>query len=353
MAHLHDHDHRDRAGSGGASANPVLVEVVRGAMAESRHLGAYAVVDVHGRIVESAGAIDRAVFARSAIKPVQALPLIETGAAEAFGLGDAEIALACASHNGEARHVETVTAWLSRIGLSVADLECGASLPASEDAQRALYAAGGRATATHDNCSGKHAGFLSVARHLGQPTSGYIRYDHPVQQRVIGVIEQMTGLDLTDAPRGTDGCGIPVLGIPLGNLALAMARLGHPHDQPKARREACARICRAMAAEPFMVAGTGRFCTRAIEALAGRALVKTGAEGVYCATIPDQRLGIAVKIDDGARRAAEFVTAHLLKRLGAMDETAAQLLADAIDPVIQSRAGQPVGTIRAAKGSGL
>ena len=355
MAHdTHDHHddraHGDAASSTASHANPVLVEVTRGDMVESRHRGAFAVVDVRGRVVESCGNVEAPVFPRSAIKPIQALPLIETGAAAAFGLSDAEIALACASHNGEPRHVEAVTRCLARIGLSVADLECGASLPGTEEALRALFAAGGKATAAHDNCSGKHTGFLAVARHLRQPTHGYIHYDHPVQQRVLGVLEQMTGLDLTGAPRGTDGCGIPVIGLPLGNLALAMARLGHPHDQPKARRDACARIRTAMIAEPFMVAGTGRFCTRAIEALAGRALVKTGAEGVYCAVLPDARLGIAIKIDDGARRAAEFVTARLLKRLGVVDDEAAHQLRDALDPVIASRAGSPVGAIRAAEG---
>lgn len=352
----HDHDHRHEHAQHGASApstNPVLVEVTRGPMVESRHHGAFAVIDVRGGVVVQAGDIDAPVFPRSAIKPIQALPLIETGAADAFGLSDAEVALACASHNGEKRHVDAVTAWLARIGLSVDDLECGASLPGTEDALRALFAEGGRATAAHDNCSGKHAGFLSVARHLGQPTRGYIRYDHPVQQRVLGALEQMTGLDLGNAPRGIDGCGIPVIGVPLGNLALAMARLGDPHDQPEIRREACARIRRAMAAEPFMVAGSGRFCTRAIEALRGCALVKTGAEGVYCAVVPDARIGIAVKIDDGARRAAEFVTAHLLKRFGAMDAAAERALADALSPVIANRAGQPVGAIRAAAGTGL
>lgn len=353
MAH-DDHDHtHEHAVPRAQHANPVLVEVTRGDMVESRHRGAFAVVDVQGRVVEAAGDIEAPVFARSAIKPIQALPLIETGAAAAFDLGNAEIALACASHSGEFRHVEVVTRWLARIGLSVADLECGESLPATEDALRSLFATGGKATAAHDNCSGKHTGFLTVARHLRQPTHGYIHYDHPVQQRVLGVLEQMTGLDLGRAPRGIDGCGIPVIGVPLGNLALAMARLGHPHDQPKVRRDACTRIRAAMTAEPFMVAGNGRFCTRAITALAGRALVKTGAEGVYCAVLPEMRLGVAIKIDDGARRAAEFITARLLQRLGVIDGEAAYQLRDVLDPVVANRAGTAVGSIGPAAGVAL
>ena len=345
-----DHHDHPKARGANAAANPVLVEVTRGAMVESRHRGAFAVIDARGRVIARAGDMEAAVFPRSAIKPIQALPLIETGAADAYGLGDVEIALACASHNGEQRHVDAVIAWLARIGLSVDDLACGTSLPGSEDALRTLFAAGGRATAAHDNCSGKHAAFLTVAKHLGHATRGYTRYEHPVQQRVLGAMEQMTGLDLGNAPRGIDGCGIPVIGIPLGNLALAMARLGLPHDQPDVRREACARIRHAMAAEPFMVAGSGRFCTRAIEALRGRALVKTGAEGVYCATIPEQRLGIAVKIDDGARRAAEFVTARLLKRFGIIDEAAERTLSDTLSPIILNRRGKAVGEIRSGEG---
>ena len=331
-----------------SSPNPVLVEVTRGAMAESRHRGAVAIVDAHGRVELAAGDIEQPVYARSGIKPIQALPLIETGAADAFDLTDAEIALACASHNGEPRHVEIVTAWLKRIGLGVEALACGASLPATEAAQRALFEAGGAATAAYDNCSGKHTGFLTVARHLGHPREGYTRLDHPVQQRVLGVLEQMTGLDLSGAPLGLDGCGIPVIGVPLGNLALAMARLGDPHDQPDARQAACARIRAAMTAEPFLIAGTGRFCTRAIEALDGRALVKTGAEGVYCATVPEAGLGIAIKIDDGARRAAEAVMIRVLDRLDVIGEHARGLLLNLLEPAVRTRAGDVAGYIRIA-----
>jgi len=331
-----------------ASPNPVLVEVTRGAMVESRHRGAVAIVDAHGHVELAAGDIAQPVYARSGLKPIQALPLIETGAADAFGLTDSEIALAAASHNGEPRHVELIAAWLARIGLGVEALACGASLPATEAAQRALFEAGGAATAAHDNCSGKHTGFLTVARHLGYPPEGYTRLDHPVQQRVLGVLEQMTGLDLSGAPLGLDGCGIPVIGIPLGNLALAMARFGDPHDQPAARQAACARIRAAMTAEPFLVAGTGRFCTRAIEALEGRALVKTGAEGVYCATVPEGGLGIAIKIDDGARRAAEAVMIRVLDRLGAIGERARGLLLNLLEPAVHTRAGDVAGYVRIA-----
>jgi len=325
----------------GPGANPVLVEATRGAMVESRFRGAFAVVDLEGRVVASAGDIERPVFARSAIKPLQAIPLVESGAAEAFGLGDAEIALACASHRGEPRHVAVATAWLGRIGCSVADLECGAQLPTNPAALAELLGARETANAAHNNCSGKHSGFLTLARHLGLPTQGYIRYEHGVQQRVLGTLEIMTGLDLGAAPRGVDGCGIPVIAVPLGNLALAMARFADPADQPEPRQAACARIRAAMTGEPFMVSGTGRFCTRVISETGGGALIKTGAEGVYCGALTGEGLGIALKIDDGAGRAAEVAMAGLLARFGLLDAGH-----ELRKPQLRNRAGTVVGELR-------
>ena len=206
----------------------------------------------------------------------------------------------------------------------------------------------GAASAAHNNCSGKHAGFLSVARHLGVPTAGYIRFTHPVQQRVLGILESMTGCRLDDAPRGIDGCGIPTLGIPLGNIALAMARLADPSDQPEPRQAAAARIRQAIAAEPGMVAGTGRFCTRVMAVTGDRAVVKSGAEGVYCAALPEHGLGIALKIDDGAGRAAEVVMGRLLVRLGVLTEAQVAHLKDALLPPVVNRAGLTVGALKAS-----
>ncbi len=329
-----------------AASNPVLVEAIRGDMTESRHRGSVAVVDAHGRVALAVGDTESPVFARSGLKPVQALALIETGAANAFHLANAHIALACASHNGSVTHVEIVENWLERLGLTADDLVCGPSLPWTEEARKALYDAGGEPTTLHDNCSGKHTGFLTVAKHLGHPVAGYNRMDHPVQHRVLGILEQMTGLDLFDAPKGLDGCGIPVIGVPLGNLALAMARLGDPHDQPEERQKACARIRRCMAAEPYLVAGKDRFCTRVIDALGQSALVKTGAEGVYCATLTDLGLGVAIKIDDGAGRAAEAVMIRLLDKFGVLTERARGRLLNLLEPAVMSRSGDLVGWIR-------
>lgn len=334
--------------AGSEAANPLLVEVWRGSQVESRHRAAVAVVDTAGKVVLSLGDIDRPVYARSAIKSLQAIALVESGAADAFDVSEAELALACASHSGEPRHVAAVTAWLARIGLGVADLECGPQLPSYEPALIALLAGGGEATAAHNNCSGKHSGFLTLARHLGVPTKGYVNYEHPVQQRILGVLESMTGLDLSRAPRGVDGCSIPVIGIPLGNMALAMARLGHPHDQPEARQAACRRLRRAVAEHPFMVAGSGRFDTRVMELTGEKALIKTGAEGVYCACFPALGLGAALKVDDGAGRAAEVLMGRLLAHFEILTEQQAASLGGLFATPLLNRAGRRVGEVRPA-----
>ncbi|MEX0922317.1 MAG: asparaginase [Rhodovibrionaceae bacterium] len=333
------------------SAQPVLVEVTRGDMVESRHRGAFVVVDAEGRVMLQAGEVEALVYPRSAIKPLQALALVETGAAEAFQVSDSELALACASHNGEPAHIRTAAAWLKRIGLGPEDLECGAHLPFYEEAAQAMLRAGETPSTLHNNCSGKHTGFLTLAKHLGVPTKGYIGYSHPVQQTLLGIEEVMAGVELRDAPRGIDGCGIPQYGAPLGNLALAMARFADPASQPERRQQAVARIFKAVAANPFMLAGSGRFCTRVIEAAKGRVLLKTGAEGVFMAALPEFGLGIALKAEDGATRAAEVMMGALLQRMEALSPKQCEALQDLFTPSVINRAGLRVGEVRPAKDS--
>lgn len=334
-------------------ADPILVEVTRGDMVESEHRGALAIADAKGRLVASAGDIARPVFARSAIKPIQALPLVESGAADRYGLGDKELALACASHHGEAAHTVTVAAWLERIGLSDRDLECGAHLPHDTATAHALIRAGEPPTALHNNCSGKHSAFLATARHLGEATRGYVGPDHPVQLRVTRATEEMTGLDLSRAPRGVDGCGIPVLGIPLDAMARAMARLADPSGQPDERRAAARRLLDAMAREPHLVDGSGELATEAMKAAPETVRLKPGAEGVFCAALPTLGLGVALKIGDGAKRAAEVAILAVLERLGVLDGAARDALRSFSRPVLRNVAGHEIGTIRPAAGFGL
>lgn len=344
----HDHDHGHSHGHDQEDANPLLVEVTRGPLVESRHRASFAVVDAEGGVVAAAGDLNLPVYPRSAVKPIQALPFVESGAAEAFGCSDAEVSLACASHDGEPGHVEAVLAWLKRIGLSVQDLECGVHLPLHEPSLVALLRGGGQPTAAHNNCSGKHANFLTLAKHLGVPTRGYIKLEHPVQQRILGVLEMMTGLRLSDAPMGIDGCGIPTLAIPLGNLALAMARLADPSPLSEERQAAVKRIRRAVAAHPFMIAGSNRFCTKVMEETGEKALIKVGAEGVYCAALPEQGLGVALKVDDGAGRAAEVLMGRILVAFKILDEAQCERLKSALIPTLHNRAGLAVGDIRPA-----
>lgn len=264
------------------------------------------VVDTDGGVVRSWGDPRRRTHPRSAVKPLQALPLVETGAADAFGLGDVELALACASHEGETAHVAAVEAWLGRIGCSPRDLECGAQ-------------AGRGTSASANNCSGKHAGFLTVARHLGAPTGGYRHGDHPVQQLVTAALAGATGVAIDPTDAGIDGCGIPVHPVPLSAMATAGARFGAPDRWPDPRPQAARRLAAAMVAQPWYVAGTDRLCTHLLGAGAGDLLVKGGAEGVQLASLPTPGLGIAVKAEDGARRAAEMALGHALATLDHAD----------------------------------
>jgi L-asparaginase II len=312
-------------------ANPVLVELTRSERVESWHRGAVAIADASGRLVWSAGDVERPVFARSALKMLQAIPLVETGAADAFGVSDRELALACASHSGEAFHVDTAAAWLERIDCDETCLACGAHMPNNEAASRALIREGAAPTRLHNNCSGKHAGFLTVARHLGVDISGYERPDHPVQQLALGAIAEMCGLDAGAMPVGIDGCTAPAAATPLQALATAMARIAHPSGLAPARAETARRLYAAVKRNPLYVAGTGRVCTTLIEAAQGAATVKTGAEGAFVAVLGDLGLGIALKIDDGAGRGAETTIAAILAALGVVDREnpAISALADA------------------------
>jgi L-asparaginase II len=328
-------------------ANPVLVEIHRGDGAESSHRGAAAIADSGGNVIASWGDIDRPIFPRSAIKMIQALPLLETGAAERFRLTGEQLALACASHSGEPAHVRAVEAWLAHIGLNRDALECGTHDPFDASAAHELIAAGQQPSPVHNNCSGKHAGFLTAACHMKLSIANYVDRSHPIQRLVTTALGEMSELDLGQTPVGVDGCGIPVHALPLRNLAHAMAKFASPQNLGRRRREAAERLFGAMIANPWLVGGSGRFDTRAMVAGGSRFAVKMGAEGVHVAIVPSLGLGIALKIDDGARRAAELAMVTLLQSLGLVDSEATTSLVS--ERVINSR-GEQVGAIRVAAG---
>ena len=321
--------------------NPVLVEVTRGEMVESWHRGAVAVVHGDGQTAVTMGDTRRMIYPRSAIKPLQAVFVVESGAADEFGLTDRELALACASHNGEPGHVDAVRNWLAQLGFDEQVLECGTHPPRRSKDTTLLIESGLSPGPAHNNCSGKHCGFLSSAKFLGESAAGYIKKSHPVQQAVLDLVGDMAGVSLVGRPGGIDGCGIPVVGIPLESLAFAFARFATGVGFGPVRQSAADRIYQAMIREPFMVAGTGRWCTRAMEAGDGAFIVKTGAEGVYCGAIPQAGVGIALKIDDGSSRAAECAMGAILSGLGCLDPEQGLI----VSPVLNV-AGHEVGEIR-------
>ena len=326
--------------------NPVLVEVTRGQLVESRHRGAVAIQDADGKAAFALGDVEAPVFPRSAVKALQALPLVESGAADAFGFGNRELALAQASHNGEPRHVECASAMLAAIGLDEAALECGAHMPMHAPSADELIRRGRNPNQLHNNCSGKHANFLAVCRHLGIDHRGYVGAGHKLQELVRETLEALTGAAHATDRCGTDGCSIPTYAVPLAALAQGFARLGTGVGLPPQRAEAARRVYAAAVSEPYYVAGSGRFCTEVMQLLKGAALLKTGAEGVFCATIPGRGLGVALKCDDGGGRASEAMMAAVLARL--FPEHQAALQKWTLAPV-PTRRGVRAGEVRAVR----
>ncbi|SIS66976.1 asparaginase [Phaeovulum vinaykumarii] len=320
-----------------------MVELWRGGRMESRHLG-HAVIWGPGGIEAAWGDPQAVIFPRSSCKMVQALPLLESGAGA--GLGSEQLALACASHNGAAIHTERVNRWLADLGLSDDDLRCGAHMPGDPDARRGLSCSDTAPCQVHNNCSGKHAGFLTLNRHLGG-TAEYVEPDHPVQRAVRAAFEEVTGE--TSPGFGIDGCSAPNFATSLAGLARAMAFFAAARDGAADRREgAAAALVAAMCAHPELVAGEGRACTALMRAMGGRVAVKTGAEAVFVAILPETRQGVALKIADGATRASEAAITGLLIRLGVLE--AAHPVVAAYLGAQKNWRGLVTGEIRLAEG---
>jgi L-asparaginase II len=329
--------------------NPVLVEVFRGEAVESRHRGSIAVVDADGHIILSLGDIETPVFPRSAVKGFQALPLIESGAADRFGLTPKEIALAVSSHSGEPDHVETALGMLKKANRDESALECGAHWPSSGEAERNLASSGHKPSALHNNCSGKHSGFVCLACGLDEDPAGYIRPEHRVQREIRAAGEEIMGFRYMEQFTGIDGCSIPTYAAPLKAIALGFARFGTGHGLSPQRKKAAERIRQSVAAHPFMVAGSGRLDTVAMELFRDRVFMKTGAEGVYCAALPEAGIGIAVKADDGEGRAAQAMLAAIVHRFLPMDEGTRETFDAKAWPTLKNWNGLVVGRIRATE----
>ncbi len=300
----------------GAEGSQPLVELWRGGLLESVHSGHAVICDDTGEIVEAWGDAEAVIFPRSSCKMLQALPLIESGAAAAAGLTDAQLALSCASHQGATLHTHAVGRWLADLGLREADLRCGAHEPFDRAERDRLIRAYEPPCQLHNNCSGKHAGFLTWVKHA-KAGPEYVEHDHPLQRAVKSAFEEVTGE--TSPGWGVDGCSAPNFATTVHGLARAMARFAAASESGDSRQKAMHRLTRAMAAHPMLVAGQGRACTELMEAMGGRVAIKTGAEGVFVAIVPEKKIGIALKACDGASRASEAAIAALLVKIGVLD----------------------------------
>ena len=328
-------------------ANPILAETLRGNWVENRHRGAFAIIDAQGTVIASAGDIERAIFPRSAIKSMQALAIFAARADQQFDHSQEELALACSSHDGEDMHVSVAAGLLDRLGLSVADLECGAHPPINAAARAALRARGEEPSALHNACSGKHSGMLSVARAMGAPSAGYSERQHEVQQAVRQAIEGVIGETLTEARCGTDGCSIPTYAAPLRAFARGFARMATGAELSEPVSKAARRLLDAATSHPHLVGGTGHVDTRIMAAFGGRVMQKYGADGVQCGAIRDRGWGYALKCDDGNLLAAQAMMARLLREHADPDADQRSLLDSIAHQPIRSVRGEVVGQMRA------
>ncbi|MFN2576462.1 MAG: asparaginase [Pyrinomonadaceae bacterium] len=333
-----------------------LVEVWRGSIIESRHSGHLIAVDGNGTTICSLGAPETVTYLRSSGKPLQALPVVTSGAADRFGFSEKEVAISCGSHNGEPMHVETVRSMLRKIGLDETALKCGVHEPYSVEAARELIRKQEQPTAIQNNCSGKHAGMLALAKHLGAPVETYYEPTHPVQQMITQTMSDFSGVPSRDIAIGIDGCGVPVFGISVHAMAVMYARLiSPPANAARQIRDGCQRIVNAMISFPEMIGGTkDRLDTELIRAGAGRLISKIGAEGVYTVgVLPSSDwpngFGFALKVEDGDdRRARPPAVIDALRQLGVLSAHQLEILSAYSPAVITNRRGERVGEVRAA-----
>jgi L-asparaginase II len=336
----------------------VLVEQTRGPLVENFYRGDVAVVDATGRLLYATGDADKVTFWRSSAKPIQAMPVVLSGAAERFGFGSQHLAIFSASHNGEEIHTRTVMEALSKAGLTTDWLQCGTHPPFDRETAEAIEAAGQQPKSVHNNCSGKHSGMLSMAKHMGLPLENYMEPDSELQQLILANVADVTGVPADDIAIGVDGCGVPVFGLPVRNMAYAFARLADPSYMPKGKEEAGRRFRDAMIEHPYLVAGRKRICTELMALPGGRFVAKSGAEGVYCVGVLPSAvpaalgatggIGIAVKIEDGHERARHIAVVEAMRQLGLLTEGDLASLKRYSGMTITNVAGRVVGEMRPA-----
>lgn len=322
-----------------------LVDVYRGGRVESSHFGHIAVVNSDGKLLYSLGDPQRLTYARSSAKPLQAIPVLETGAADHYELSEADISLCCASHSGEAQHTDRVLAILKRAGIEETCLQCGTHIPHSQDTYKSLIASGKELTSLYNNCSGKHTGMLVTAKHMGESLEDYYELSHPLQQRILKVISEVSEYPIEKIEMGVDGCGVPVHSLPLDRWAYTYARMARPDALGEKRAAVVNRITTSMMRVPEMVGGTGRFCTDFMKEANGRLFGKAGAEAVYLIGDKVTGIGIAVKIEDGNARAAYPAALETLRQLGLMDEEQLTHIKQHYRPVLKNARQEDIGEL--------
>ena len=334
------------------SRNPLNIEVTRGNVVESSHHVMAVVADEKGQILTSWGNLNYLTLPRSAIKMLQALPLIESGAADKWDLNEKQICLACASHHGQKEHLAALREWMAKAKISESQLVCGAHLPSDQASAHEVICQKAAPSVLMNNCSGKHIGLVSVAMHLGEKVEGYENYESATQKRLRKVLSEVMRVDHSKLPFGIDGCGILTYAVPLQNLAIGLSALINPKEG-EIRRAAAKRILQAVKAEPFYLAGSDDFCTVANKYTQGRVILKGGAEGVYAGILPEKGLVFAVKSTDGAKRSAEFVAAQLARNYGGFTDAEFESLKKFTRPAITNWKGLEVGKIRMEPAPGL
>lgn len=333
-----------------ASKQPLIIEILRGPVVESIHQVMAVVVNEHGGVVTYWGNPNFLTLPRSAIKPLQALSFVESGAMEKFGLDSRHLSLACSSHGGEQAHLTLLKEWLDQLALSETILACGPQWPRSEAATHEMVRRGLKPSCLCNNCSGKHLALLSTCLHLGEDPKKYEQYEHVSQKRMRKVLSEVTKIDHSQVAQAVDGCGLPTYALPLQGIAVGMSALLN-HKEPPLRMAAAKKILEALKNQPKLMSGTGEFAACVIEKTEGRAFVKSGAEGVYTGLIPSKGVAFAVKAADGSARAAQLAAAHLLSTYGGVTESEAAGLSEFWQPPVKNSRGETVGQMRIAKPS--
>jgi len=326
-----------------------LVHVTRGELIECIHYGDIAVCDYEGRLVGAVGDPGRTIYWRSAAKPIQALAVVQSGAADKFEFTAKELSICCASHCGSADHVATVRGILAKIGLDESVLQCGTHWPGDTDERNRLIRAGQQPLPVHNNCSGKHSGKLATTVTLGADPAEYLQIESPVQQAILGNMSALSGVPREEIIISVDGCTAPIHGMPLQAMATAYARLSRPEGMPEEIQQAAPRIIAAMAAQPVMVSGKGSFNTELLAAYQGRVVAKGGAEGLFVLGLTDIGIGVAVRTTDGSSRGQSSVVLRVLEQLGMVDDTVRAALARHFSPAVTNCRNEPIGEIRSAE----